>query len=230
MRSARILLFAGLVALWPGVAQAQWDWYEWLQELSGPGPFDGKRGIDLRLLCFADIEPQRGVRPIWTPSCLPTPLQAAQFRHVSIDFGLVLLKAERNPLTYAAGKDPAVDLRIIKSTIWWRPFYGLEVGAGGGTLRFKGPAFDSFTRFFVEPFRVDLKPSGLGYFIRQLRDYQVLLEAVSFRWGIMVVPDEFVAEDFGAIPGSYRSTRRVLRSRAISVEVDPVIRYFRRAR
>jgi hypothetical protein len=221
-----MLLLAGLFALWPGVASAQYEWYEWLQELSGPGPFSGT-GADWRLLCFSDDAPAPNESPLITPSCLLTPLQRDQFRRASINLAFAYLDANGNPLKYAAGLDPAVKLTLLKPSVWWRPFPAFEVGTGAGIMWFSGPAFPSFTRFFVEPFRVDVKLSALSH---PFPEYQTWMEAVSFRWGVAFIPGGFLAEDFGAIPGSFQSSRDAIHSFTISIELDPIIRHWVRTR
>ena len=53
MKWGRLVVFLGVITLWPGTAHAAAGWWAWLEELSGPGPFRGLV-IAAPVLCFRD--------------------------------------------------------------------------------------------------------------------------------------------------------------------------------
>jgi hypothetical protein len=87
----------------------------------------------------------------------------------------------------------------------------LDYGVAAGANLFVTPEADSFTRFSVEP-RLSLK-----LFDITKRRSNTYLGTVTLRLGIVAFFGEFLAEDFGAIPGTYRS--------GDSIEFGPSVRF-----
>jgi hypothetical protein len=166
---------------------------------------------------------------------LLTPVPSDQVRRVSINVGVAFVSTDRTNLTYTApGKEPRkITLKILEPSVWWRPIATLpsvEVGAGFGIMWFAGdPAgsFPAFTRGAIEPIRIDIK---LSLFSDLAGKHQTWMEALSVRWGLFVIPAGFVAEDFGAIPGSFRNVKDVQQNATLFFELDPILRHRRGAR
>jgi hypothetical protein len=214
----------------PAPAHAQF--WHWIDELSGPGPFQGP-GFEWKLVCFGD-QPDAPTRDgrgsalaILGPGCLTRPVAPRARRgFVSLAFGL--LNADENPLRYAnPEQDRDVDLTYLEPTIWWSPAIWVDTGVGAGIMWFSGPAFPSFRRVYFEPIRVNLKVLTLFGRMRSETPPE-WLDAFSLRAAAVVIPRGFRAEDFGAIAGSFQTSREVLPSYAVAVDFEPIVRYLRR--
>jgi hypothetical protein len=216
--------------------------WRYIYELSGPGPFRGLE-FERRLLCFSVQSPtatpppaspgrERAARAleILGPGCFFRPTPPDRVRRASINLAFGLLDAKENNLRYAnPSVDREVKLTSIEPSLWWRPTASVEVGTGGGMLWFSGPAFASFRRGFFEPVRIDVKPLALASALA-LRSHAEWTEFLSLRAGLIVIPHGFRAEDFGAVPGSFQTSREALRTFAIFVDLEPVARSLRTPR
>jgi hypothetical protein len=153
-----------------------------------------------------------------------------QRRRASFNLAAGLFEARRNNLTYASSStNREVKLTSIEPTFWWRPVDSIEIGVGAGILWFSGPAFESFSRGFFEPVRIDVKPLALASELIA-RGHPEWTEVLSVRAGAIVTPHGFSAEDFGAVPGTFQTSREVLRTFAVFIDLEPVARHLRRPR
>jgi hypothetical protein len=206
-----LALACGLV---PAPASAQAGFIRWLEKLSGPGPFVGG-GLEIYGLCYGaekasisapeppGTEPRRWFFDV---NCA----RAARDRQ-RLTIGVQFAKmVGNNNLQY----DESVP-ENFRDTVGATAFLGsadltvarpLDLGVGLGFLHFTGTAPGSFTRVAIEPIRVTWKPlamrpsaseDGLRGLYRR--------EWLQLRLVMTVIPGGFDAEDFGAIPGSYRS-------------------------
>ena len=55
MKYARVVILMMIAALWPATAHAARGWWEWLEELSGPGHFDGP-AFSYEVMCWKGKE------------------------------------------------------------------------------------------------------------------------------------------------------------------------------
>jgi hypothetical protein len=225
-----LLLCAVVLVFTPASAHAQF--WQWIDELSGPGPLQGPV-FEWKLTCFGD-QPDptpRGGRgealAILGPGCLTRPVPP-RMRRGSVNIAFGLLNADENPLRYAnPQQDRNVDLTFLEPSIWWSPAIWVDTGVGGGIMWFSGAGFPSFRRVFFEPIRVNLKLLTLLGRTRS-EDPPEWLDAFSVRASAIVIPRGFRAEDFGAIPGTFQTSREVLRSFAVAADFEPIVRYLRR--
>lgn len=120
-----------------------------------------------------------------------------------------------NDLKYVPGVDSTVHQIMIEPTVTMhldpdlnRDF--LDVGFGVGVLFVRGPAFENFSRAFIEPIRWEIRPfaftgrrgSGIGV-----------------RAALTLVPRGFDAADFGAIPGSFHVSSDLVPTFGVSFDV-----------
>jgi len=168
----------------PGRADAAWGgFFDWLQELSGPGNFNGA-GFELGVGCLATPLIRSSAAPAatavqnaagrggeqnqreWRWLCTG-PLDKRQPIH-QFSFAYSDMQTDNNPYPY----DPALaqrsaDVRAQRfgGAADFSPFTGnrpagvrsLTFGTGFGFLRFSGDRFDSFWKPYIEP-RVIFKP------------------------------------------------------------------------
>jgi hypothetical protein len=236
-----LLLFVGMGL--GNAAPAHAQMLRWIYELSGPGPFLGWE-FEWRLVCFTEPGDQEAAAPaadtgreraaralaVIGPGCFFRQVPLDETRRASINLSFGILEARENNLQYARpSADREVALTTIEPSLWWRPVSTVEVGAGVGVFWFSGPGFRTFRRMFYEPFRIDARPIALlgDLFARGHPEWTELL---SLRAGAIVIPNGFRAEDFGALRGTYQTSREVLRTFAAFVDLDPVVRYLRRPR
>ena len=221
-----VVLLVFLLGPW-SVARA--GFIDWIDQLSGPGPFWGVGG-DVRLACT-------GVENESTPPPAPAPVQKALTSHamswltfrrcllndlpktkrpsVSLDLSLSYARSFSNDLTYQAGTgDTHVSIFSLAPTVWWNPIPPVGVGTGVGVNTFLGPTFSTFSRFYLNPVQVEIKPFAFS------KDQWFSAKASWFtiRAGYELIPKGFDATDFGAIPGTFHTGHETLPKVAILID------------
>jgi hypothetical protein len=173
---------------------------EWIDQLSGPGPFWGV-ALEARLHCFdADKPPDIPARK----SCLNR-LGENKRRLITVNFSAAIAWAAHNDLPYAnSTAQKGVKLISFEPAVWWYPIPPVALGVSAGVDRFSGPAFETFYRGYVTPVQVEIKP----FAIPRSR-WGTNAEIFTVRTGYMLIPEGFDAKDFGAI-GSFSTRHEAL--------------------
>jgi hypothetical protein len=152
-----LLLATALVAMAPQTAEA--GILEWLGRLSGPGPF---WGVDADVCLKAFPLEKRDDQGMMGSLRLSCPSARLDERHISWYAHLGWAVAFDNPLNYAgvdvAGKSDNVWLLKVGTSFDFTVKPYLDIGVGGGLFHFGGERFDSFSRPYIEPVRVGLRP------------------------------------------------------------------------
>jgi hypothetical protein len=220
-RAPAAVMFA-IVLLCAAPARAQ-GW-RWLEKLSGPGDFYGYE-VNVKILCgYEEIQKGR-LAPIAVslpcikkravpPSDLPgddqdfrsgaTTADKQQLdlarRKYALGVGVSYLRGSGD-LEYAPTSehvDRTVQVWAFEGFFDHRVFRNnIDAGVAVGANVFVVPLAENFTRWSVEP-RVTLK-------LFDLRKGANYVGTASLRLGVLAFFKEFTAEDFGAIPGTYRS-------------------------
>ncbi len=222
-----IALFSACFQL--GVPTSADAFWRFISEWSGPGPFNGVE-IDWRVACFAespsvskdeavDIEKQlpqgtddgdamRVLEALIGSRCFVGPTRQ---RQASFNFAVGLFEAKNNPLEYAGSVDTDVNMTKVEPSFVWRLQQNrLDIGVGAGVFMFTGSAFTPFSRFFIEPVRVDWRPfNGKGW------------DSIVFQAGVLIVPQGADARDFGAVPGTYHRDREFLYTLGVRLDLNP---------
>lgn len=219
--SVRVSLFVLVMScvLPRPAAAAEWDFFEWLERLSGPGPFRSIAGLNLTetFACYgvkANTSEEALAVTAGEPELffdISCGRAARQRVWARLGVNVMRMRGD-NDLQYVTVAPLSEDDRKVRvwgvllvADVSLRPY--LDVGAGAGVLRFSGPLFDGFGRFALEPTRVTLKPLAIG-------------NRVPFRWRevlqlrhtTLYVPGGFDDGDFNALLGSF-STRSELQTR-----------------
>jgi hypothetical protein len=194
---------------------------DFLDELSGPGPFLGV-GADVRLACTGapnEVTPPAAPAPVqkavtspalrWLTfrRCLFNDLAPDRRPSVSLNLTFSYARSLSNDLTYPAGTDDThVSIYSLAPTVWWNPIPPVGVGTGVGVNTFRGPTFSTFSRFYINPVQVEIKPFAFS------KDRWLSRKASWFtlRAGYELIPKGFDATDFGAIPGTFHTGHEVL--------------------
>jgi len=228
----------------PAPAHAWWDW---LDQLSGPGPF---QGVDFqwRLICAQDESVYRidskdpGVSSLRSlasfdkgkartfAAILGAGCVGPGQHHInpvsSLNFKVAKLWSTDNHLQYAGGAEgPTVH-------VWqFEPNFStfvdekrlLELTVGMGVSVLSGSGFDSMTRLYFRPVTLTLTPGG-----RRSRGgaddkpglNDRLVRSLNMSAGIVYMPKGFDAENFGALPGTFHTDNEMLATFAISVDIS----------
>jgi hypothetical protein len=250
MRRLVLLRFACLLGFLALPSPAHALFWHWLDELSGPGGFNGYE-IEARLVCFSkpveenarslQENKEHQVRAAFVgvipPGCVFTRVPLQNQRTASINLAVSYLYANHTHLQYAdAQTNHYVHLLTLRPRVWLRPARSVEVGAGVGFYRFSGPGFDPIWRTVLEPVLIDVKPFALirdalgrgnAKEVRQFPDSQWDL-FISVRTGLVYSPKGFDAEEFGAIPGTFHTKRELLPTASVLLDLDWIVRRMRR--
>jgi hypothetical protein len=241
LRMNRFLLALGLclAALGASPRPASANILRWIDELSGPGPFKGWV-IEGRVVCWgAPPKPEPGApKPTEAEEpvagiggklpCLVRRIPENSRRRYSLNVEAGKLWAKDNHLEYnreLTEDERRVKLTPVQVTFYWQPLRGLELGHGAGVFFFYGNdgLFERFTRFVIEPLRVDLRPFDLAIRDPQSRDRlsSKLLRMITLRQSVVLLPKGFTAADFNAT-GSFRTEREVLPSYSLLFDIEPL--------
>jgi hypothetical protein len=216
----------------------------WLERLSGPGPFAGLV-VEARLLCVTlprtsgrsdEDKPETHNRDKsrwpglakrignsnvwWTPvDCHFLPKDEPRL-HLGFSYGR--FGSEANLLDYGerqlTGDDTKVGLTTTLFTADFQVNRAVDVGAGIGWGRFR-PAelddlFSPFSRFAFQPLRVTMRPLAILGKDPRLDILVLRADATKFNGA-------FIAEDFGATPGSFNEPGEILWSWQIKIDLTP---------
>ena len=221
VRRTRLVVFAIAIlsAFTPATAHA-WG-IDWLDQLTGPGPFVGFK-IDARALCFLAAN-ERSVAPPWDRQCLRDGLRGqspgeADDMRAYISLEAVWSSSSKNEMFGSLRFDPRTetDLFSVRPAVMFRAFRAVDAGLAIGVNRFSGPALTSeFTWISVQP-RVVITPFA--------NSRSRVARAMEFRTDVVFIPqearDDFierVRRDLPVQPGSFEGGElRIM----FGVEVD----------
>jgi len=181
------LLTAALILV-PSAAQAQ-VWWDFIESLSGPGPFQGA-GFYVRLACGKADSFSRDLEINWVHQCFDD--SDPRIQHVIEVRGLFPTSSESRPRLLVS---PA-DTRPVHAHKWdgvasFRIHPSLDVGAGGGAIRFTGEDVNEDWRPTIIPLSVTYTPLALkGGTSRIGRIFRIRLET-------MYIPFGFTGADWG---------------------------------
>jgi hypothetical protein len=233
MKKVVLVAFAALICgvLPARPADAQTGFIRWLERLSGPGPFVGG-GLEINALCYG-VQKDRAIDPdassdraaawFWDANCGRA---ARDRRRITVGASWARMVGD-NTLQYDAAVPPDLTRRVTASMFLANADVGvvrsIDVGAAVGFTQFSGAPPGSFTRPTIEPLRVTWKPLAMKPMPLQTgaADARAAYrrEWLQIRLAVTVLPGGFDAEDFGAIPGSYKSGTEVQTNLYVMVNV-----------
>jgi hypothetical protein len=183
---------------------------DWIDEMSGPGPFLGVT-LEARIHCFG-IDKSGSLGALGSDinrTCLTNRLRNTPTTNQRplVTFNLMgeLAWSLDNKLPYAPGTTASTRVRIlaVEPSAWVLPIPQVAIGASAGVSRLSGEAFDAFYRGYVRP-AVEVKPFNFPG-----GPSQAWLRAVVVKASVIIMPTGVEAANFGAI-GPYKTTREVL--------------------
>ena len=226
MRRNQFVFVIGFVIATLAPARAFAWGIEWLDQLTGPGPFVGFK-VDARAVCWLGGQrpgsDQVTVAPLWDPTCVRDGVRDGRSdvdnmrAYVSVEAAWA--SSAKNEMFPTLQFDPRteVDLFSFRPVVMFRAFRFVDAGLALGINRFSGPALldDSVTWFSVQP-RVVVTPFASSR--------SRVARALEFRTDVVFIPqsvrDDFVErvrQDLPERPGSFEGGELRL---MFGVEVD----------
>jgi len=229
-----VLCAASFLFMLPAPAHAWWDW---IDQLSGPGPFIGF-DLQWRLVCAQDqIAATSAKDPgdtalrsldsfdgkaqvlagIFGAGCLGQP----DVNPVSsLNFRVARLWSIDNHLQYASGvQAPTVNVWQLEPSFSTflddKKLVELTVGMGVSVL--SGDGFDSMTRLYFRPIMLTVTPGGR---LPRSSFGNKFGRALSVSTGIFYMPKGFDAQDFGALAGTFHTDKEILATAAVSLDLS----------
>ena len=228
MRFACVTTTFMLALLLAPASASAWG-LEWLDHLTGPGPFVGVK-IDARAVCWVDPDPAQrasvdnrtGAVGFWNPVCVRDGMSdrrgSEDLMRAYVSLEAVWSSSAKNELFGSLRFDPRteVDLFSFRPAVMFRAFRFVDAGVALGVNRFSGPALTSeFTWFSVQP-RVVITPFA--------NSRSRVARAMEFRTDLVFIPEktrddfiERVRRDLPVQPGGFEGGELRL---MFGVEVD----------
>jgi hypothetical protein len=165
MAKTRLLILVCVWALTPGSARAQdgGGWIEWLEKMSGPGPFWGA-GAYVRFYCI-DKDHRAAAFCRRSPDRYPD-ARPGDERHL-FEFRVGNDKSFDGKPRFFDTPDDTRTIHILRidARYYYRFHDALDVGFGFGLRRYSGEDsgdFSPFTRWSVTPAAIVFVPGALG--------------------------------------------------------------------
>lgn len=208
MTHRRMVVLAGVFALLPGVASAQDGWWEWLEKLSGPGPYQGV-GVGVRVFCILD--------DYSVVSCLSD--RRDEIRHLVTVRAAFLSSGDNTRFSDAPTDTETVRIFRLEPVYLWRAHPALDLGVGLGFMRFSGVGFDSLYRFTLTPLSITFTPGAVPTSVAGRRAARL----VRLRYDVTFVTQGYTGADFGNTTTTFSSGAETLSSFKIVFDVGSLI-------
>jgi len=226
------LCAAAFLFMRPEPAHAWWDW---IDQLSGPGPFQGidfqwrVACVDEKLTDRNSKSPDGSLRSInsfdpGAPRVLAGIFGAGCLNNhnanpvSSFNVRVARYWSTENHLPYARGVTaPTVNLWQTEASYsaFVDPKKMVELTMGVGLSSFSGDGFDTLQRVYFRPVMLTLTPGGrLDY-----SGFNRVARAMSVSTGVIYMPKGFKAKDFGAV-GPYATENELLLTASVSFDLS----------
>jgi hypothetical protein len=202
MKRLRLIgLVLGCLFSLPDIAHA--GIIEWIDQMSGPGPFLGFT-VEGRIHCFGtdkvpapkpdqtEAEAQDRSRYLGVILKCFNDLPNTKRPWITVNLAGGVSWALKNDLQDDESKKKVI-VYSFEPSLWWYPIPPLAVGTAVGHYSFTGAAFDTFSRLYWKPVQVEVKPLAFSK-----HHWGTKWEVLTFRAGYTFIPEGFTAEDFGS--------------------------------
>jgi hypothetical protein len=217
MKWGRLVVLLGVITLWPNAAYA--GFWAWLEELSGPGPFDG-------LVLSGPVLCERDGKLVKCWPKIPGGISEAEAATYRPKRMVVLSVGFLDSGDRVRFKDEEqtpdrreVNVVQVSGLYMFRLHRALDAGMGAGFMRFSGEGFDPLTRFTLVPASLSFRPLSVS---DKLKDrwfsYFVRLELeTSF------VTEGFTAAQFGNSTSKFSVGRELLTRAALVFDFGSIV-------
>jgi hypothetical protein len=200
------LIGLGLTFVSARPASAQWAWFRYIQQLSGPGPFD-LQGVTVTFGCAEGEESGKTDDTRAGPEAYRYLFcdKAPRWKHVTRYMGVTFATGDgENNLVFPASREKLERVRasIYLVTGAFRLHPGVDVGSSAGFMRFTATPDVVVSKYVIDPF-IAVRPVGL-FLTRQGTSDKVasfFAQAIEVNAGVIIFPQGFRLSDFGAIGG-----------------------------
>ncbi|MGE3509671.1 MAG: hypothetical protein AB7N65_12400 [Vicinamibacterales bacterium] len=218
-----------VAALAPRPAYAGKSWWDFLEALSGPGPFKGKSHYMFEGVCAGPTDTRtsdqrRELTWIGRPSVSGPPSLEDIARRPCLYFDLARLEAPARPPYPDAVAATFSEIGVSYALI--RP---IDLGMGAGVLRFSTPTpagARTETRAVVTPIRFVVKPLFMIPSL-QKREWPDVIR-VYFKQSLLI--GGLNGGDFGADPAVFSEPSEFVRSFGLVIDAGQLVRIATRAR
>ena len=218
MRRVLFLVLVALCALArPASVYAQSDFIDWLEGLSGPGPFHGYF-MSVGSRAFCTVDDGNGQKIKWwcadDSSRAVRTVLAAEFAFGSSDSNTRFSDAPSEPQNTL----PVHATRVL-ANYYYRFHPMLDLGVGAGAIVFSGDDFTNQVHPVLTPLTLSFTPFGF------------LHEAKNIRWGRVIhvnfseryILGDIRAADFNSAASKYLKEGEFNRNISIAVDLWPVL-------
>jgi hypothetical protein len=207
-----------VVALWPATAHAALGWWGWLEELSGPGFFDGPMG-SIEVKCWQGRD-RRECRPFSRQD--PNKQRNERFdRYLQITFGgLTSRSRPRFKDLVALGRDTPdnhLPVRVFPLSVeyMFRPHPSIDIGPGAGVLLLTGTHVDAHARLVLIPVTACWK----FLLTADSPAPSKLRRAIGLSFQTVYITKGFSGRDFGDGVTTFRSKPELRALAGISIDI-----------
>ena len=217
MKWGRLVVLLGVITLWPNSAYA--GFWAWLEELSGPGPFDGFV-LSGPVLCERDGKLVKCWPKI--PEGTTEAEAAANYRPKRMVVLSVGFLDSGDRVRFKDEEPPdrrEVNVVQVSGLYMFRLHRALDAGMGAGFMRFYGEGFDSLTRFTLVPASLSFRPLAVGGKLKNLwpSSFVRLELETSF------VTEGFTAAQFGSSTSKFSVGRDLLTRAALVFDLGSIV-------
>jgi hypothetical protein len=210
MKTLKLITLAVMIWLWPSGARAESDFLDWLDSLSGPGPFHQKYpflGHDVKIICEMKSE-----QKVWLLEKVDDKAEASRpclanstdiKWYLSIHYNFLTTGDDRRPFNEPNPR--RINAHVLEATTRWRLHRSVDLGMTiGGTwntdardsVTVAQPAFSAVSSFTVTPVSLVVRPGEWFVDNRWTRAFGV-------RFNEAILFGRRLSTDFAGAPGAY---------------------------
>jgi hypothetical protein len=239
MKKTRLLFLAVLCAVWPATARAQWDFSDWAQPGSGPGPYRSNFGLFTRLFCVTEnrenqaaaLRNEKPKGPTHQPAlcfddtedAIKDPIKAV----VDVEYGHASSNNPRftDPVALAeALNNSPVTVNTLDVSYSYRVSPYIDVGVAIGSLSFSGQGFETQSHLTLTPIRVTIAPLA---FLQGDKKARAVGRILRIKYYNRRIVGDVLATDFGS-KGSYVQHGEFNQGIFVGIDVLPLFYAYRK--
>jgi len=224
-------LFRTSVILWllclGAPSRADASIMDWLDRLSGPGPFWGI-DFDMQVNCpsraSSSVNQGNRFKVLAANIVISCPDERFDKRHVNwyLTPGLGWTK-QLNHLGDVPPTNPdatkAIGTDKLGTAIDYTVAPAVDIGAGAGFLYFYGPRFVNFARPYVQPFRVAIRPGLFKPGASTESTSSTVRGALAINFSVTMIVGTIAGSDFGVPASSFHVHNEFVPEVGISLDV-----------
>jgi hypothetical protein len=217
MKLLRLMVLTAVCAVLPARVFAQSDFIDWLEQLSGPGPFHGYfMSVGSRAFCTLDEGDGQKIRWWCADDSSPKIRQVvnAEFAFASSDDHSRFQDATSEPQNTL----PVHATRVV-ANYYYRFHPMLDLGVGAGVIVFSGDDFTNQVHPILTPLTLTFTPFGFLHGEKDVRWGRVFRVIYSERY----ILGDIRAADFHSFASTYLKQGEFNRNVSLSLDFWPIL-------